>query len=127
MKRTIAVFTIIIAASVLLLNSCYYDNLEYLYPTLSSSCDTTNVTFSGSVTAMLQNYCVTCHSNSSAASFGGGYKLQDYADVSAMSDRIRGAINHESGYSAMPKNGGLLDACTIRQFNIWLAAGKPDN
>ena len=127
MKKSFVIFTVILMSSLSLFYSCYYDNLEYLYPSLSSSCDTTHVTFSGSISVMLQNNCLSCHSNSSAALFGGGYQLQNYADVSAFSDRIRGAINHESGYSAMPKNGGSLDACTIRQFDIWLAAGKPDN
>ena len=127
MKKSFAIITFIVSASLVLLYSCYYDNMEYLYPSLSGSCDTTNVTFSGSVTSMLQNYCLTCHSNSSATLFGGGYKLQNYSDVSALSDRIRGAIHHESGYSAMPKNGGTLDACTLQQFDTWLAAGKPNN
>ena len=107
--------------------SCYYDNMEYLYPEVNSVCDTTNVTFSVSITRMLQNNCWTCHSKSVAPSFGDNIVLQSYNDVSAWSDRIRGAINHENGFSAMPKNTASLDACTIRQYEIWLNSGKPNN
>ncbi len=110
-----------------ILYSCYYDNIEYLYPELSTNCDTTNVTFSGSIVTLLQNNCWTCHSNSAASSFGGNIKLQNYADVVAMSDRIRGSILHENGYSAMPKNGGMIDNCSLKQYQLWLSAGKPNN
>lgn len=124
-KRITSIYFLFVLT--LIMYSCYYDNMEYLYPELNNNCDTTHVTFSGSVVPILQNNCWSCHSNSSSASFGGNIRLQDYADISAMGDRIRGAIKHESGYSAMPKNGGMIDACSIRQFDIWLSAGKPDN
>jgi hypothetical protein len=123
-KISILLFALV---SLIILYSCYYDNMEYLYPDLNSTCDTSQVTFNGTISVMLQNNCLSCHSNSSAATFGGGIRLQNYSDVSASGDRVRGAINHESGYSAMPKNGGTLDACSIQQFDIWLAAGKPEN
>lgn len=109
------------------LSSCYYDSEEALYPSVSNGCDTTNVTFSGSVVPMLANNCLSCHSNSVAAALGNGIQLENYADVKTYSVRIDGAIKHTGGYSPMPKNGGMLKSCLITQFDIWIRNGMPDN
>ena len=118
-------FTLFLIFLIIAIYSCYYDNSEMLYPQITNTCDTVNVTFTRVISPILQNYCLSCHSNASASSYGGNVKLQDHADVSARSDRVLGAIKHLSGYSAMPKNGGSLDACSIHQFEIWISSGKP--
>lgn len=124
MKRLITLTIVIILAW-----SCYYDNEEFLYPKLSSSCDTANVTFSSSVKPVLQQYCFTCHSNSSAASFGGNIKLEDYADVknSADNGKLYGSVAHLPGYSQMPKGGSKIDDCNISIIKTWIDSGSPDN
>jgi len=124
MKGTFAVATII-----MLTWSCYYDNEEFLYPKLSNSCDTTGVTFSSSVQPVLQQYCYTCHSNGSAASFGGNIKLEDYADVKISADngKLYGSVAHLPGYSAMPKGGAKIDDCNISIIKTWIDSGSPDN
>lgn len=109
--------------------SCYYDNEEFLYPKLSSSCDTIDVTFSSVVKPVLQQYCYTCHSNSIAASFGGNIKLEDYADVKISADngKLYGTVAHLPGYSPMPKGGSKLDGCDISMIKSWIDSGAPDN
>lgn len=107
--------------------SCYYDSEESLYPSLGSSCDTTNVTFSGHVSDMLANNCLSCHSNSTATSFGNGIRLENYADVKSRAAAVSGAINHNGNFSPMPKNGGKLNNCLIKQFDKWVSEGTPDN
>jgi len=107
--------------------SCYYDSEEALYPALSTSCDTTNVTFSGTIVTILDNNCYSCHSNSTAASYGNNIRLQNYADVLARADRIVGSIKHLDTYSAMPKTGGMIKTCSINQFDIWVRKGMPNN
>lgn len=107
--------------------SCYYDNEEALYPSLSSSCDTTNVTFSGTVSPILVNNCLSCHSNATAAAAGGNIRLQDYADVQSGVAAIQGSIEHSGSFSPMPKNGGMLKPCLITQFNIWVRKGALNN
>lgn len=121
-KTLILLFLIIFTAV-----SCYYDSEESLYPSLGSSCDTANVTFSVQVSEILANNCLSCHSNSTAASSGNGIRLEDYADVKAKTAAISGAIKHNSGYSPMPKNSGKLNNCLITQFDIWVRNGTPDN
>lgn len=107
--------------------SCYYDNEEALYPTLNSTCDTSAVTFSGKIAPILANSCLACHSNATAASAGNNIRLQDYADVQARATAIKGSINHTGTYSPMPKNGGKLNACSLKMFDIWIRNGAPNN
>ncbi len=104
--------------------SCYYDNEEALYPTISSVCDTSNVTFSITITSILSNNCNSCHSNGNS-SFGGGIRLQDISDVITNSARVVAAIK-QTGPFPMPP-GGKLGSCSITQFEIWLRNGMPNN
>jgi hypothetical protein len=126
MKRLLKylLFAGIIAAGV---GSCYYDSEESLYPSISSTCDTTNVTYSGKVVPIMANNCLSCHSNTSAPSAGGNIALENFADVSAQAASISTAINQTGTLSPMPKNGSKLKACLISTFDIWVRNGKPDN
>lgn len=110
-----------------LLASCYYDNEEALYPSLNTQCDTTNVTFSGTVVPILAGNCLSCHANSAAAAFGNNIRLEDFADVQTRAAAVAGSIKQTGNYSPMPKNGGKLKDCAIRQFDIWVRQGMPDN
>ena len=103
--------------------SCYYDNEEALYPQLSSSCDTTNVTFGGTIAPMLASNCLSCHSNAMALSAGNNIRLENYADVQSRKTAISGSINHSGSYSPMPKNGVKLKTCLLTQFDIWVKNG----
>jgi len=109
--------------------ACYYDSEESLYPAVAqaSICDTAQVTFSGTVSPVLQNNCWSCHSNATAGSFGSNIKLQDYPDAKSHIQAVVGSINHNSGYSPMPKSGNMLSPCTIRKVEIWMENGTPNN
>ena len=107
--------------------SCYYDNEEALYPALNSTCDTVSVTFSGTIKPVLSNNCLACHSNSAASFAGNNIKLEDYTDVQSRTTAITGSINHTGSFSPMPKNGGKLNDCLIRQFDIWVQNGAQNN
>jgi hypothetical protein len=113
----------------LLAAACYYDNEEYLYPSVisGSTCDTAQVTFSGTVSPILQNNCWSCHSDAAAGSFGNNIKLENYSDVKNHIEALTGSINHEGSYSPMPKNGNKLSNCLIRKIEIWSEDGTPDN
>jgi len=89
-------------------------------------CDTTNVTFSKTISPMIQTNCQGCHSNSNPS---GGINLQGYTNVKTYADfgSLLGSITHASGFSPMPKGGNMLSDCNIAQLKIWLAAGAPNN
>lgn len=89
-------------------------------------CDTSDVTFSGTVWHTMQNYCFGCHSGSNPQ---GGIFIENYDDVVALanSGQLMGTINHEAGYSPMPQNGDQLSQCKRREIEIWIENGMPDN
>ena len=107
--------------------SCYYDNEEALYPSLPGPCDTTNVTFSGSIVPILQNDCYNCHSNKNAKLHGKNIRLEDYIDVKANAARTQASIKWEPGHIRMPQNGGKISQCYIDTFDIWVGNDMPDN
>jgi hypothetical protein len=114
---------LVIICLILSFGSCYYDSEEALFPvvdSLSSKCDTLNISYSGNVAPMINNYCMGCHQIQVPI-------LSTYSAVVSFSDRIYGDIAHKSGYDPMPKNGPILDSCLIKQFSRWINEGKPDN
>ena len=100
---------------------CYYDNEETLYPQLSSQCDTTNVSYSATISTIMSSYCTTCHGSGAS----GGIDLQTYELVKANASKVYGSINHDDGYVAMPKGGSKLDDCTILQMKVWIDNNMP--
>jgi hypothetical protein len=126
MKRRLLYFVTFVTI-IITVSSCYYDSEEALYPSVNSTCDTTNVTYSGKVVPILANNCLSCHSNASAPSAGANIALENYADVSLQAASISAAINHTGPLSPMPKNGSKLKVCLISTFDIWVRNGKPNN
>ena len=126
MKRKI-IFLVTISLFLTMFVSCYYDNEEALYPSVNTTCDTTNVTFSVTIVSVLNNNCYSCHSNATATSSGVNIRLENYADVVAKSVNIIGAVKHIGSFSPMPKNGGKLKACSINQLDIWIRNGMLNN
>ncbi|MCK9401292.1 MAG: hypothetical protein M0Q51_15040 [Bacteroidales bacterium] len=114
-----------------ILSSCYYDNEEELYPDQPNDCDTTNITFSGTIFPLINNNCIGCHGGSTPQ---GNVFLSDYATISAAANipvgqfgSLYGAISHNPGNSAMPKNGTQLSDCNILKVKKWIDAGTPNN
>jgi cytochrome c5 len=106
---------------------CYYDVEEELYPS-SSSCDTSDVTYSGFVKTTMESFCYVCHSTTAGPS-NGGVILEGYNNIKVYVDngKLLGAIKHESGFSAMPQGGSKLSDCTIKKIEAWVDSGAPNN
>lgn len=90
------------------------------------TCDTTSVTFSGSVQPILQTYCTVCHGGSAPEA---GVNLSTYAGTKAMATggTLVGVIEHTSGYSPMPKNSNKLSACNIAKIKKWVDLGAKND
>lgn len=117
------------ALAALLLASCYNDKKDQLYPTPSgSACDTANVSYSATIAPIMAQNCALsgCHN---AATASDGVMLEDYDGVknAAYGGRLVGAIEHASGYVAMPQAMPKLDDCTISKIAAWVNAGTPNN
>ncbi|MEI9958733.1 MAG: hypothetical protein WDM90_21030 [Ferruginibacter sp.] len=124
--RLLSVNLLLVLAMFLLLtsNSCYYDKAELLYP--PNTCDTTTVTYSGSIVPILAANCTGCHGGSVPA---GTIDLNTYINVKAQVDngKLWGAVSHTAGYKPMPKNSDKLSDCNLNKIKLWILAGAPNN
>jgi hypothetical protein len=82
-------------------------------------CDTTIVTYTGTVYPILQAKCISCHSGPTPE---GNLDFTNYERVAfvAQSGALMGALNHQQGYTSMPKDGNKLDDCSIAKIGIWV-------
>ncbi len=91
-----------------------------------SSCDTLNVTYSGTIRPIVQARCQGCHSGATPQ---GGLDFSSWSILNAVAadGRLAGAIQHTVGYEAMPRNAPRMNDCRIGQFLQWIEAGAPNN
>lgn len=103
------------------LSSCYYDNEEDLYPQ-PVDCDTLNVTYSQTIAPIMSTNCNACHGGSAP---NANVKTDTYNDLKIIADddRLWGVVNHESGYSPMPKDRPKLNDCDLKKIRVWLDNG----
>jgi ribosomal protein S16 len=87
-----------------------------------SDCDTSNVTYTNTVSTILSNNCIGCHSSSNAS---GSIILDSYTTVKAQVDngKLNGVINHLPNYKPMPPSGVKLTECDLRSIDIWIQNG----
>ncbi len=119
-------FLCFIAFSSLFIASCYNDNEETLYPEFNNDCDTTNVTYSLTISKTINDYCKTCH-GANYQTDGGGLRLDNYSSLKQNINDVLDAINHRGQVSKMPKNSSKLNDCKLKQFDIWVNNGMPNN
>jgi hypothetical protein len=89
-------------------------------------CDTTDVTYSGTIQPIIQNNCLGCHLSSGT---GGGILLSTYGQVAdqALYGNLLCAVYQESDCKPMPKGGSKLTSCQLTQISMWVDAGAPNN
>lgn len=108
-----------------ILSSCYYDNEEYLYPTIGQSkCDTLSVTYNANIAPILASICNGCHNSLTP---GGNIITDNHPDLVTNINKIWLSINHFPGAEAMPKGGGKLSDCDIAKIKRWRTLGMPNN
>lgn len=123
MKKSIFILCFSALALSFSFTSCYYDNEEDLYPG-GTTCDTTNVTYSANVAPVFAAQCNACHSGGAPAA---NIATDNHASVKANISRIKGAINHTSGFSPMPQGGNKLTDCELKKIDAWINKGMPNN
>jgi len=115
-------FILLVGATLVGFGACSNDNEEEIN---TDPCDTSGVTFSGTVQPLLESRCTGCHNASNAS---GGVFLHEYAGVKAAVDagKLEAAVRYEEGAAAMPPDGKLPD-CDIRQISEWIDKGAPND
>jgi hypothetical protein len=55
--------------------------------------------------------------------------VSSYAQLQAKAanGQLLGTLNHDPGYSPMPKGGAKLSDCDLAKLRQWVAAGTPNN
>jgi hypothetical protein len=124
MKNAKILLSALFIAAVFSTTSCKYNNQETLYP----KCDTTTVTYTGTIVPILQSNCYRCHGTSSNTG-SGGIILQDYNVLKgfAADGRLYGNAAHLPGYIPMPYDGGKLSDCDLAKLKNWVDKGYPNN
>ncbi len=119
MKKILVILTLI-GIPLLIFTSCYRDSEEGLYRFVSSNCDTTNVNFSGTISAIISANCLSCHNTGSANT-----ELTNYSQVFAKADLIKGRITGQNG-NIMPQSG-KMDNCSMNKIVNWVNKGALNN
>lgn len=124
MRILTAITFSILCGIIVVATSCYYDNEEYLYPSVSGvrECDTASISYALHIAPILTSKCLNCHSTTAAPSSGGNVVLEGYSNVQkvATSGKLLGAISHTPGFSAMPKGGNKLSYCERTTIRRWI-------
>jgi len=110
------------------LSSCYYDNVQDLYP-INVACDTTNVTYSQSIAPITSANCNVCHSGATPQY---GFKTDNYQGLSTvttggLNSLLWQAVSHQPGITPMPYQNGSLSNCDLARVRVWLREGAPNN
>lgn len=111
------------------LAGCYNDKENELYPQPATpppaggGGDT--VSFAAKVKPIIDLKCATaaCHD----ATAQGGYNFTTYNGVKQAIGRIKGAINWEPGFVAMPQGQPKLDPASIGLISKWIDQGALNN
>lgn len=115
------------------LPSCYYDSKEEL-GLLNQVCDTTAVSFTSDIAPIMDSYCNSCHSSTSADALGGGNNLDGYANIinyvvtgSPDESLYYQSVAWTGGASFMPKASDQISACEINTIRAWINQGALNN
>lgn len=120
-------YLLILSLSLIIIgiSSCTYDNVEDLYPQIVE-CNTINVTYSETMVSIMSANCNFCHGGSDPLA---NVRTDTYDGLKIIADngRLWGAVNHESGYSPMPKDRPKLNDCDLKKIRVWLDNGALDD
>lgn len=114
------------ALACLLLNACYYDRFDAIYPSVKivDACDTSLAyTYAASIQYIMAENCISCH-NSSVQN--GNISLDNYDCVVSQiaNGKLLGTVTQSSGYKAMPPTTSLR-SCEIEKIKKWINDGYP--
>lgn len=114
---------ILLFSAALVVVSCGDDE-----PDDPETCETTGLTYDNYAEDFINSTCATsgCHDANAIESVG-NYETYESLTGAMSFDKIKGAINHEAGFSNMPKGQTQLDSCSIAKLSAWIDAGAPEN
>jgi mono/diheme cytochrome c family protein len=91
------------------------------------TCDTSTVTYSGSIRPILAAECVSCHSVAADTNLNVDLSTFDGVKSVAESGQLYGSITHAPGYAPMPHDNDTLSDCQILLIRTWIDEGASNN
>ena len=127
MRRSTIISGVIFTLTAMSIFSCQHSPEDIVQPEIPGNdppmdtliCDSTDVSYAGTIYPILQSHCLSCHSGPNPT---GNLNFNSYEVVAAVAEngRLMGAINHEPGYSPMPPSGNQISACEIGLVQKWI-------
>ena len=89
-------------------------------------CDSTSFTYSANIAPIMSTFCNGCHGGSFPSA---GINTTTWAGLQtiANNDSLIGSIQHDSGFSPMPKGSAMMNICNITKIRKWIQAGALNN
>lgn len=130
--------TILALLGALIFCTCVNENEEEIFAqtedTTKDDTDTTGntdsteirVTYDLNIKKILDNNCTVCHN---PVDLRGGVDLDSYSELKSYVDNglLLGVINHDPGFSTMPRNSPKLSQDVIDLITNWVNDGAPEN
>ena len=97
----------------------WINDTTFINPPDTTDCDTSFVTYPGTIVPIFQANCITCHAPPTPAS---GIDLTNFNDIAfiAQNGSLLAAIKHQAPYIPMPKDAPPLTACEITLIEKWI-------
>lgn len=92
----------------------------------TTTCDTTNVSYSQQVLPILQDNCYTCHQGTGAQS---GIDLSNFSILQAhvKNGDLKSAVTHTGSVTPMPYGLPMLPSCEVNTIVAWVDQGALNN
>jgi hypothetical protein len=89
-------------------------------------CDSTAYTYSADISPIMSTFCNGCHGGAFPSA---GINTSSWAGLQSIAnnDSLMGSIQHDSGFSPMPKGSSKMNACNITKIRKWIQAGALNN
>jgi len=97
----------------------WINDTTFIIPPDTTECDTSNITYPGTVYPILQANCISCHVPPTPEA---GIDFTDFEDVAfiAQNGALMGSIKHDTGFIPMPQDAPPLTECEIIQIQKWI-------
>lgn len=114
------------AAQIALIEQWIMQGAQNTTDCAGNSCDSTAFAYTADISPIMSTFCNGCHSGNFPSA---GIVTSTHTGLSAIaaSGTLLGTIEHNSLYSAMPKNAAMLDICNRTKIKKWILAGAPNN
>ena len=125
MKRNIFPIIFILALISFSQLACENNNEIDLYGI--EPCDTTNLSWENGIAAIYNAHCVYCHhEDENYKNIRHDSYEQELLVISDGGKKLKGAINHQPGYTKMPFEKPKLSDCKILKIETWIDNGAPE-